>query len=208
MEVVPILPLSITEDTAAHLFGKTSCQGHEVLYSAANGLLLPEVLVRIFEKGRMVIIPDPTDGDEFTCVILCCKLLDDDWKCPPLDAPYRSIHGRRLEFHTPARPGKGYLYVHALLTLFFRRRDSAPGCENDRQQVFGGQTWASPGKWARKSMVEALALEIGIGWDHIEEDVAGTLGEFSDRKSPEEERRMAMVFRYLVNRCSVCLEDE
>ena len=58
--------------------------------------------------------------------------------------------------------------MHALLSLFRRRKYNEPGWVNDREQVLGGQIWASPGKWARKSMVEALAVEFGDSWEGIE----------------------------------------
>ena len=51
-----------------------------------------------------------------------------------------------------AGPGKRYLYIHALLLSLFRRK------RIDRYfipQVFTGQIWATPGKWARRSMVQA-----------------------------------------------------
>ena len=62
-------------------------------------------------------------------------------------------------------------------------------------KCFHGQVLATPGKWARRSMVEALALEIGDSREDIE--AVGGLGEFPDAKSPEEEKRVATVVRYL-----------
>jgi hypothetical protein len=72
--------------------------------------------------------------------------------------------------------------------------------------VFNGQIWAIPGKWARKSMVKALALEIGDSWGDIE--VVGGLGEFPDAKSPEEEKRVATVMRYALRPRAGDVEDE
>jgi hypothetical protein len=51
---------------------------------------------------------------------------------------------KQLQFQTAARPGKRYFYMHALLTVFRRRRYNVPGWENDREQVFNGQIWATP----------------------------------------------------------------
>lgn len=84
--------------------------------------------------------------------------------------------------------------MHAILTLFQRRRYNVPGWEKDREQVFRGQVWATAGKWARGSMVEALAVEVGDSWEDM--DKVGGLGEFPDVKPPEEEKRMATVVRY------------
>ena len=44
--------------------------------------------------------------------------------------------------------------------------------------------------------MEALALEVGDSWGGIEEMVKG-LGEFTDAKSPEEEKKLAIVVRYV-----------
>ncbi len=72
--------------------------------------------------------------------------------------------------------------------------------------MHSGQIWASLGKWARKSMVEALALEVGDSWEGIE--AVGGLGEFSDAKSPEEEKRVATVVRYTLETRAGDVEEE
>jgi hypothetical protein len=209
MKAAHIVPYSIGEANATYLFGSKPDEGYGVIWSERNGLMLHTVLEKIFDDGRMVIVPDPTDDNEFISIILSQDLLSDSGLCPAVDAPYSTIHKKRLQFQTAARPGKRYLYVHALLSIFRRRRYDVPGWETDRQQVFKGQIWATPGKWARKSMVEALAFEIGDTWDTIE--VAGGLGDFSDRKLPKEEKAMATVMRYLLETRtsnSECEDDE
>ncbi|KEF60196.1 uncharacterized protein A1O9_05046 [Exophiala aquamarina CBS 119918] len=196
MKAAHIVPYAIGEENATYLFGSKPGEGYGLIWSERNGLMLHNTLEKILDDGRMVIVPDPTDNNEFMSIILSQDLLNDSRLCPAVDAPYSTIHKRRLQFQTAARPGKRYLYMHALLSLFRRRRYDVLGWENDRQQVFNGQIWATPGKWARRSMVEALALEIGDSWDSVE--VEGGLGDFPGRKSPEQEKRMATVTRYLL----------
>ena len=177
-----------------------------MIWSEKNGFMLHILFEEIFDDGRMVIIPDPTDDNEFISIILSQDLLKDSRLCPAINAPYSTIHKRRLQFQTASRPGKRYLYMHALLSLFRRRRYDVPGWEKDREQVFNGQIWATPGNWARRSMVEALALEIGDSWEDIE--AVGGLGEFPDAKSPEEEKRVATVVRYMLETRASDVEDE
>lgn len=189
-----IIPYSIGEANAAYLFGTRLDEGHSVIWSAKNGLLLHSYLEKLFDDGRMVIIPDLSEENEFMSVILSQDLLRDERPYPALNAPHSTIHKRRLQFQTAARPGKRYLYVHTLLSLFRRKRFDVPGWEYDAPQVLSGQIWATPGKWARKSMLQALALEFGDTWNGIE--VRG-LAEFPDKKSPKDEERMATILRYL-----------
>ena len=206
MKAAHIVPHSIGETNAAYLFGSKLDEGYDVIWSERNGFMLHTILEKLFDDGRMAIIPDPTDDNEFISIILSQDLLNDSRPYPAINAPFSTIHKRRLQFQTAARPGKRYLYVHALLSLFRRRRYDVPGWEKDREQVFNGQIWATPGKWARKSMVKALALEIGDSWEDIEA-VEG-LGEFPDAKSPEEEKRVATVVRYASRPRAGDAEDE
>jgi HNH endonuclease len=203
MKAAHIIPHSIGETNAAYLFGSKLDEGYDVIWSERNGFMLHNVFEKIFDDGRMIIIPDPTDDNEFINIILSQDLLKDSRLCPAINAPYSTIHKRRLQFQTAARPGTCYLYMHALLSLFRRRRYDMPGWEKDREQVFNGQIRE---KWARKSMVEALALEIGDSWEDIE--AVGGLGEFPDAKSPEEEKRVATVVRYTLQTRASDMEDE
>jgi hypothetical protein len=204
MKAAHMVPYSIGETNAAYLFGSKLDEGYDVIWSERNGFMLHNILEKIFDDGRMVIIPDPTDDNEFISIILSQDLLKGP--CPPINAPYSTIHKRRLQFQTAARPGKRYLYMHVLLSLFRRRRCDVPGWEKDREQVFNGQIWVTPKKWARRSMMEALALEIGDSWEGIE--AVGGLGEFPDAKPPEEEKRVATVMRYTWETRASDVEDE
>jgi hypothetical protein len=206
MKAAHIVPYSIGETNAAYLFGSKPDEGYDVIWSEKNGFMLHNIFEKIFDDGRMVIIPDPTDDNEFISIILSQDLLKDSRLRLTINAPYSIIHRRRLQFQTAARPGKRYLYVHALLSLFRRRRYNVPGWEKDREQVFNGQIWATPKKWARRSMMEAMAMEIGDSWEDIE--AVGGLGEFPDAKSPEEEKRVATVVRYMWETRASDVEDE
>ena len=195
MKAAHIVPYSIGETNATYLFGSKVDEGYEVIWSERNGFMMHTVLEKIFDDGRMVIVPDPSDENEYISVILSQELLRDS-RLSPANVPYSTLHKKRLQFQTAARPGKRYFYIHALLSLFRRCRYDVPGREMDYEQVFNGQIWPSRRKWARRSMVEALALEFGYSWENNE--AAGGLGEFSDAKSPEEEKRMATVVRYML----------
>ena len=190
-----IVPFGIGEANASYVFGCKPGEGHGVIFSEANGLMMHGAFQKPFDHGVIVIVPDPTDHNEFMTLILAESfLLDDEDVCPAIPHPWRYFHKRRLQFQTPARPSKRYLYVHAVLMIFQRKRYDVPGWQRDRDQVFMGQIWATPGKWARKSMVEALAVEMGDKWE--EEDDGGALAELPGRLSPEEEADIATVMRY------------
>ncbi|KAJ9501695.1 hypothetical protein H2202_002657 [Exophiala xenobiotica] len=136
MKAAHIVPHSIGEANAAYLFGLKPYEGFQVIWSERNGLMLHQSIEKIFDDGRLVIVPDPTDDNEFLSI-------------------------------------------------------------KDRDQVFTGQIWATPGKWARRSMVQALAVEIGDSWDNI--DVGGeALGDFPDGKAPEEEKKLATEVGYSI----------
>jgi hypothetical protein len=206
MKAAHIVPHSIGEMNAAYLFGSDLSEAYDVIWSERNGFMMHNILEKIFDDGRMVIIPDPVDDNEFISIILSQDLLKDNRSCPAINAPYSAIHKRRLQFQTAARPGIRYLYMHTMLSLFRRRRYDVPGWEKDRDQVLNGKIWASPGKWARKSMVAALALEVGDSWEGIE-SVEG-LGEFPNAKSPEEEKKVATVVRYTLETRARDVEEE
>ncbi|KAK5461552.1 hypothetical protein LTR20_006476 [Exophiala xenobiotica] len=199
MKAAHIVPHSIGEANAAYLFGLKPYEGFQVIWSERNGLMIHQSIEKIFDDGRLVIVPDPTDDNEFLSIVLSQDLLRQGSNniCPATDAPWSSIHNKRLQFQTGSRPGKRFMYIHALLTLLRRRRYIVPGWEKDRDQVFTGQIWATPGKWARRSMVQALAVEIGDSWDNI--DVGGeALGDFPDGKAPEEEKKLATEVGYSI----------
>ncbi|OQV11266.1 hypothetical protein CLAIMM_15127 [Cladophialophora immunda] len=140
----------------------------------------------------MVIVPDPTDDNEFITIILDkgpMKKMEELY-----GTSYSFLHKKRINFQTDARPGKRYLYLHALLTLFRRRRYNVPGWVNDRNEVLTGRIWATPKEWGRKSIIEALAAEFGETWEGIE--IGEALTDFPDAKPVNCEKDMATVVRY------------
>ncbi|OAP54119.1 hypothetical protein AYL99_11654 [Fonsecaea erecta] len=203
IKAVHIIPSPIGETNAAtYLFGAKPREGYDIICSEKNGLMMELHLEKIFDDGRMLIMPDPTDDNEFISIVLCQHLKK--VHCWAIDAPYGALHRRRLQFRTAARPGKRYLYMHALLTLFRRRRYNMPGWETDREEVFL-EMWATPTKWARKSMMEVLAVEMGDDWGSME---GLGLGEFPHVEPPEEEKRMAKLVKYAWEARASNMDDE
>ncbi|KAL6245283.1 hypothetical protein RBB50_008058 [Rhinocladiella similis] len=205
MKASHILPCSLGEANVSYLFGMKPSEGYEMLWSERNGLMMHYLLEEKFDDGRMVIVPDPLDNNEFISVVLCEELLD--CFCGATQNSYRdSVHEKRLEFQTYARPSKSFLYVQALLTYFRRRRYDVSGWERDRA-LFSGRIWATPRKHARRSMVEALALEVGDTWDgNIE--LGAALEDFPDAQTPEDEKKMATVMRFAFESRGTAMEDD
>lgn len=190
-----IMPVAVGESAMAYMFGLPLGRGAEALWSNNNGLIMHNLAEKLFDDARMVIVPDPTDENEFISVILSQDLLRNKL-CGANGQPFSSIHRKRLQFCTAARPGKRYLYMHTLLTLFRRKAHAVPGWEKDRELLLNGHIWATPAKWARKSMVQALAAEFGESWEELK-SLKG-LEEFPESRSVEEEKSLATEVRWAV----------
>jgi hypothetical protein len=163
-----------------------------------NGLILESIVERAFDEARLVIIPDKEEPNEFMTV-----LLDEDYASTKVGLTedyggltFGDLHYRKLQFITDARPGKKYLYTHTLLSLFRRKRCNVRGWEGDFQKVASGKAWHTPGKWCRRSLIEALAFEVGDArrLDEVVGDEDG-LGDFEGQQTKEEEALMAVVIR-------------
>ncbi len=189
-----IVPYSIGEGNAAYLFGLDPETGYEAMWSSRNGLILHEAVEEAMDTARMVIVPDPTAMSELQAAVLDPELL----RIPAfLKGPtFEDLDGKRLQFRTAARPGRRYLYLNTLLTLFRRKRFCVNGWEEDMHKMRFERVWASPGPWLRRSIIKALAYEIGDA--HRLDDLGpGNRGlvDFPDQKSPSREASMAIVIR-------------
>ncbi|KAJ9641486.1 hypothetical protein H2199_005456 [Coniosporium tulheliwenetii] len=195
-----IYPVAAGEVTAAYIFGLDVEDGYTALWSVRNGLLLYDEVEKAFDAARFVIIPDPdAEGeDEYKVVILDESLLDMPLGIANVDFGWRELNNRRLQFKTTARPGRRYLYVRCLLSLFSGKRFDVKGWEADFAKVGGGTIWGTPGKWVRGSIIKALAYEIG-DVNNLEEITKEEIGsEFPDQVSPLKEKRMAVAIRQAV----------
>ncbi len=197
VKAAQLVPYAIGEVNAAYLFGLDPDKGYEAVWSTANGLLLYDEIEEAFDAARLVIIPDGEYQDELKVVVLDEAILNREIRGTGL--LFRDIDGHRLEFKTDARPGRRYLYLHTLLSLFRRKRVVVEGWQRDFKKVGPGQVWGTPGQWLRRSIVKALAYEIGdiSGLEDVLEDQVG-LADFADQVSEEKEARRAVSIRQAV----------
>ena len=146
---------------AAFPCGVKQEEGHGILWSTKNGMILNARVEAVFDDGRLVIIPcNAGEGGDFKAVILDDSLLDNVLNLSPL-VRFRDIHQQPLVFRTTFRPGKRCLYLHCLFTLLRRRRYACKGWESDTEKTLTGLVWASPGEYLRRSVIRALAVEAG-----------------------------------------------
>ena len=191
-----IVPHSIGEIDIAYLFGQPADKGHSLMWGQANGIMLHNDVEEAFDAGQLVIVPDEgSDDNGFKTILLSEELKKNDDQDSGINRPWSGLHGKPLVFKTDQRPGKRFLYAHTLLTAFVRRRWCVKGWGNDREVLFSGRIWGSPGKWLRKSQLLAIAAEVGDGWDINE---LPALGEFDGQLSPAQEKEKAVVMTFEV----------
>lgn len=90
------------------------------------------------------------------------------------------------------------MYLHYILALFRRNRFNVDGWKNDKTKIRNSYVWASPGKWLRQSVIQALAFEVGDA-DRIEDVIGhganGMMTDFPQGLPRETEARMAVTSR-------------
>jgi hypothetical protein len=105
----------------------------------------------------------------------------------------QDIDGRALEFLTPNRPARRYLYLRYVIAFLHQQKlgnVELLGCVEAR-----GYIWATPGPYLRKSMLLTLAgrtsdqplLEVFY-------DSTFTISDGCPQRSPEDEEDLAMGF--------------
>lgn len=201
-----IVPYAIGEVNAAYLFGVEMDKGYRELWSTGNGLMLLREVEKALDAASLVIVPDDGEENEYKVVIL-----DDDLmkKETVMDQTFEDIHNTRLEFRTDKRPSRRCLYLTYLLTLFRRRRFDVQGWERDCEKVSSGRFWGTPGPWLRRSVIQAIAFEIGdlVHYDDVIMNDAG-LCDFPNQLSAEKEAGIAVEVRAAIEERSTCDDDK
>ena len=190
-----IVPYSIGEVNVAYLFGLDPERGYEAIWSIKNGLPLYSKVQKALDAARIVIVQDETDTDELKLIVLDDTLLNT--KVTFNGPTFGDLNNQSLEFKTAARPGRRFLYLHYLVTLFRRKRFNVDGWAEDKRKLKNAYLWGTPGPWLRRSIIKALAFEVGDAErleDVIENENA--LTEFPDQLSKEREANMVVGMTY------------
>lgn len=190
-----IVPYAIGEVNAAYLFGLDVEEGYQAIWSIKNSLPMQSKIEKAMNAAQVIIVPDDEDPSELKLVVLDDSILDHI--LPHGRATFRDLNQRRLVFQTKTRPARRSLYLHHVLTLFRRKRFDVEGWENDHKKVKSSFLWASPGKWIRRSIIKAIAFELG----DVErvEDITGEdngLADFPNEVSSEKEANIAIGIRH------------
>jgi hypothetical protein len=90
--------LTIGKMNAIYLFGSDLSKGYDIIWSERNDFMIHNILEKIFDDRQMVIVPDPIDDNKFISIILSQDLLKDDRLLPAINALYRTIYKRCLQF--------------------------------------------------------------------------------------------------------------
>lgn len=189
------VPYRTGEFNTAYLFGMGPKRGYSALWGTGNGLLLYKDLSVALEDCELVIVPDGESTEELKVVVLEKSLLDKRFG-PYREMFFRDIDNRQLQFQTEARPDRRFLFLHCLLSLFRRKRLNAESWEADFRNVGMSRQWGPLGQWLRRSMIRALAYEIG-DVSKLEDCIeADFFADFADQLSGEEEARIAMEIRH------------
>ena len=178
-----------------YLFGLNPEDGFEAIWSVENGLPLYKSVEKALDAARLIIVQDEIDQNELKMVVLDDGILDQ--KIVSKGPTFRDLNNQRLVFKTAARPGRRFLYLHYLLTLFRRRRFNVERWQNDKSKIVNSYVWGTPGPWLRRSIIKALAFEVGDAErleDVIENEDA--LTEFPNELSREKEMNMAVGMTY------------
>lgn len=190
-----IVPHALGDLNVAYLFGLDPQDGYEAIWDIKNGMILSKKVEKAFDAARIVVVEDE-DSNELKIMVLDESLMD--YRTSGLGSPrFRDVHNQRLEFITDARPGRPHLYLHYLLTLFRRKRFNMEGWESDSAKIKSGYPWGSPRPWLRRSIIQALAFEIG-DVEKLDEEIEAGLADFPNQISHDREKGIAVQIRQAI----------
>lgn len=190
-----VVPYSIGEVNAAYLFGLNPESGYEAIWSVKNGMPLHTKVEQALDAARIIIVQDEKDTNELKLIVLDDTILN--VKVTLQGPTFRDLNNQRLKFQTAARPGRRFLYLHYILTLFRRKRFNVDGWEVDKDKIVNSYVWGTPGPWLRRSIIKALAFEVGDA-EKLEDviDNEDALTDFPNEVSQEIESNMVVGMTY------------
>ncbi|KAF7506279.1 hypothetical protein GJ744_012087 [Endocarpon pusillum] len=195
MRAAHIVPRRLGSGVVDYIFG--SGNGSR-LNTTDNCLIIHVNVERSFDNGSFVLVPaDPKESPIKRWKIQMTKL-----SAKHKDLGKKTLaerDGDELVFKNDNRPAARYLYFHFVITLLRNKRDRQPGWEKYYTELRTVEIFATPGPYIRKSMLSALARNIG-GLNTEEEMLIGEEQTFEeeDRLDEVEEqeigRRVLMAY--------------
>lgn len=140
MEVVP---RELRSRTIGHIF---HADGHKLMWSMGNGLVMEYIFAKTFERLDFCLIPHAKEGkpDELKLVLFNESIrheLVHDGKT------WDDFDGAFLEFGVDcdSRPERRFLFFHYFVCLLKSQRHFISGWENIKEKAKNGSLWLTPG---------------------------------------------------------------
>lgn len=168
-----IVPQTIPEPVFAHVFGIDVLDSYEAIWNENNALPMPSKYEEEFDRGGLIIIPDPQNPEEFITRIIDKSILnkvvvESMPGQPALGFPptagltFRDIADTRLVFATSQRPSKRYLYFNMVMLLYRCKRCDVQNWPELWRDLPSGQIWGSPeAPYCQKGIIQEFAALIG-----------------------------------------------
>ena len=168
------------QDAMDAIFGR---KAQSELFSPRNGLLLPVHIEKVFDIGKLAIVPHLPES---TCMSIetiktwllneprdyQVKILDQKWdrlddrvyRLHPLT--FRDLDGRKLQFRTSFRPSARYVYFHYCIQVLrhaWQHNEAKAGqrAADSLKHEDGRPFWCTPGRYLPKNMLLAFVEELG-----------------------------------------------
>lgn len=162
------------------IFGKTK---EPELFSPKNGLIISELIEKVFDSGFLVIVPQlperPTKAQVaewlvqkprgyMTRIIDPTSKLFDQKISLGKEMRYKDLDKRPLKFRNNFRPAARYLYFHYCLQIL--RRAWKQPVEQSKlalKNEVGKMYWGTPGRYLPRNMLLAFVEELGHEYDEL-----------------------------------------
>ena len=181
VEAAHLFPYMHGQDVMDAMFGK---KRPPQLFSAMNGLLLHRCIERVFDSGKLVIVPDLADRPAVTEILSWIqgetreykiKVIDLSWDIinEPIhrytEKTWRDLDGQRLVFRTSFRPAAQYLYFHYCVQVLRRAwgHNIGGGALYTLKDEIGKPFWGTPGRYLPKNMLLAVVEELGHDYKEL-----------------------------------------
>ncbi|KAJ5378170.1 uncharacterized protein N7496_005579 [Penicillium cataractarum] len=159
-----LVPSCMTSDEIAMLFGDKGLKS--VLLDPLNGLTLHRNVEVAYDCARIAIVPNRIPIIEGVATEWKCLLVDTSYAnkiaCSfgDRDIYWRDLNGKKLEFLTPNRPARRYLYFRFLTTYIHTKRKGFTAFTTQFEN--SSDFWGTPGEYVEKSSLNLLAKNVGI----------------------------------------------
>ncbi|KAB8264844.1 hypothetical protein BDV32DRAFT_144879 [Aspergillus pseudonomiae] len=191
IQAAHLFPYMHGQDAMDAIFGR---KRPPELFSTKNGLLLFNGIERVFDAGKLVIVPDLTERPAIEELLAWIQRETREYKIKVIDLSWdrldkrisayhaktwRDLDGQRLQFRTSFRPAARYLYYHYCVQVLRRAwgHNTGGGALPTLKNEIGKPFWGTPGRYLPKNMLLAIVEEIGHDYKELLEGAASNKGD-------------------------------